>query len=106
MNSQSALLLMLENEDEEANLIACRSINAIADQKSKILRLDGEIVTDIAPSLRGWEASASRRYFEAVYAYLPRIYRFGNHSQHGEMAPESEGGKICQIYPPYSIKHR
>lgn len=88
MKSQSALLLLLENEDEEAILIARRSVNAIADQKNKILGLDGEMITDIAISLRGWEAVASRRYNEAVYAYLPKWYRFEN-DQTEEMAPFS-----------------
>lgn len=81
MDNQAALLLALQDEDERANRIAQSVINAIADHKSKIMKLEGNIVADIAPSLRGWEGAASRRYFQSIAAYLPEKYRFENRSQ-------------------------
>lgn len=82
MDNQIALLLSLENEDVRANRIAQRAINAITDHKQKIAALEGKIVADIAPSLRGWEGAASRRYFEALSNYLPEKYRFESRSKH------------------------
>lgn len=82
MDNQSALLLTLKNGDERANRIAQRAINAIADHRKKIQSLDGEVITDIAPSLRGWEGAATRRYFEAVSVYLPEEFQFKKRSQH------------------------
>lgn len=82
MDNQAALLLTLQNEDMRANRIAQSVANALADYKSKVMKLEGNIVADISPSLRGWEGAASRRYFESMSAYLPEKYRFENRSQH------------------------
>lgn len=82
MDNQTALLLMLKNNDERANRIAKSVVNAIADHKNKIFKLKGDIVADIAPSLRGWEGAASRRYFQSISAYLPSSYQFEKRSKH------------------------
>lgn len=81
MDNQTALLLALHSEDQTANRIARSSINAIDDHKNKVMQLEGVVVADIAPSLRGWEGAASRRYFQALVAYLPEKYRFDSRSQ-------------------------
>lgn len=81
MDNQTALLLTLQSDDDRANRIAKSVINAIADHKNKVMKLEGSIVADIAPSLRGWEGAASRRYFQALAAYLPEKYRFESRSQ-------------------------
>lgn len=85
MDNQTALLLTLKNEDDRANRISKRAINAIVDHKSKLLKLEGQIINDIAPSLRGWEGAASKRYFEALSAYLPDKYKFERRSQNPAM---------------------
>lgn len=82
MDNQTALLLALQNNDARANRIAQSVMNAIADHKAKVDKLEGRIVADIAPSLRGWEGAASRRYFQALNEYLPVKYRFEGRSQH------------------------
>lgn len=87
MDNQAALLLILKNDDDRANRIAQRAINAIADHQAKILQLEGEIVNDIGPSLRGWEGAASKRYFEAISAYLPEEYQFKIRSKHPAKDP-------------------
>src|SRR5699024_1579235 len=74
LDNQTALLLSLESNDARAIRIAKSAINAIADHKIKISKLEGKIVPDIAPSLRGWEGAASRRYFQAISAFLPKKY--------------------------------
>lgn len=87
MDNQVALLLMLKNEDDRATRIAKSVVNAIADHKNKVLSLEGEIVADIAPSLRGWEGAASRRYFQAISAYLPESYQFEIRAKHPATDP-------------------
>jgi len=87
LDNQSALLLMMKGEDTRKNNIIATAINAIADHKKKILLLEGEIVADIAPSLRGWEGAASRRYFQAVSTLLPEKYTFERRSQNPAQDP-------------------
>lgn len=52
------------------------NIARLADYKDKISRLQGEIVSDIAPSLRGWEGAASKIYFDTLSTFMPEEYRF------------------------------
>jgi len=82
MDTQIALLLTLETEGERAPRIIQRAINALEDHKNKIARVEGEVVAEVAPSLRGWEGAASRRYFQALAAALPEAYRFETRSKH------------------------
>jgi len=82
MDTQQAVLLALESEDEKTQRLIQRAINALEDHKHKIARAAGEVISDVAPSLRGWEGAASRRYFEAVSAVLPEEYRFDSRSKH------------------------
>jgi CRISPR-associated protein Cas1 len=81
LNSQSALLLSLAGQDERQERIIRRAINAMADHRAKILLAEGEIVSDIAPSLRGWEGAAGRRYFQAIAEFMPESYAFSKRSQ-------------------------
>lgn len=52
------------------------------DYKNKVLKLQGEIVNDIAPTLRGWEGAASKVYFETLGLWVPDYYSFKQRSQH------------------------
>jgi CRISPR-associated protein Cas1 len=81
LNTQSALLLSLEGDDR-TNRIVRRALNAIADHRQKILLVEGEIVSDVAPTLRGWEGAAGRRYFEAIAEFMPPTYHFAKRSKH------------------------
>lgn len=54
-------------------------LDAIRD---KIGTIQGEMVADVAPKLRGLEGTASRIYFEAMNIFIPREYRFAQRSQH------------------------
>lgn len=82
MDSQIALLLALETDDERALRIIQRAINALEDHKNKLSQAEGEVISDVAPSFRGWEGAASRRYFQAVAEVLPPAYRFESRSKH------------------------
>lgn len=57
-------------------------ITSLKDYISKVKQLEGEVVSDIAAGLRGWEGVASRKYFSAISMMLPEQYRFKERSQH------------------------
>ena len=60
IENQQALILLLRKEDDRSKRIAERSINRMEDYCNKIKTLQGEIVNDIAATLRGWEGQASK----------------------------------------------
>ncbi len=80
ISNQQALLLMLsadgyDNEVEKAN-------RRLEDYRTKIQFISGKVVSDIAPTLRGWEGVSSRIYFDVLNLFLPTEYRFEKRSQH------------------------
>lgn len=85
IENQQALLLMMKIPDEATNNKVQRAIRRLEDYRTKITSLDGEIVTDIASNLRGWEGVASSIYFEALNLFIPPQYRFAQRSQHPAM---------------------
>lgn len=87
MDTQIALLLAMDPEAESSRQLLQRAINALEDHKHKLLRLEGEVVADIAPSVRGWEGAASRRYFQAISSVLPEAYQFSGRSQNPATDP-------------------
>jgi len=87
IDNQIALLLTLDTDDDRLNRIIKRSIRAMMDYKGKLAQLQGNIVPDIATSLRGWEGAASKRYFEAIAEYMPSFYRFQGRTQHPAADP-------------------
>lgn len=83
INHQVAMLLSLKtSQDEVEKRKLSTAINSIEDYKNKIRKATGETVSDIAPSLRGWEGAASRRYFQSLSFCLPADYQFAKRSQH------------------------
>lgn len=82
IENQQAMLLMLKCDDTNIEKEMKRSINRMEDYRTKIDQIDGEIVTDISPTLRGWEGIASKIYFEVLNSFLPETYRFKQRSQH------------------------
>lgn len=85
IDNQIALLLSFNPRDIETERMVNKNISRLEDYKTKIKGLEGEIVSDIAPSLRGWEGAASRIYFETVNIFLPEEYRVEGRSQHPAM---------------------
>ena len=82
MNNQIALIWSLDvSISEERNNID-KVVKRIQDYRNKISDLKSEIISDIAPSLRGWEGNASRNYFSIINLTLPEKYKFNGRSQH------------------------
>jgi len=82
INNQVALLLTYTNQDTEKQKEIEKAISRLEDYRNKIESLKGEVVSDIAPTLRGWEGVSSKIYFEIISALLPEKYRFESRSQH------------------------
>lgn len=85
IENQQAMLLMLSADNAAMQKAVDKAINRLEDYRSKIKALQGEIVSDIAPTLRGWEGAASKIYFDAINMFLPDEYRFDRRSQHPAM---------------------
>ncbi len=85
IENQQALLLMILTEDDVSKRKSQKAIARLEDYKTKILHLEGEIVSDIAHSLRGWEGVASKIYFEALNDVLPQELRFATRTQRPAM---------------------
>ena len=82
MENQQALMLLLQTEDPAEKAIVEKNIARLEDYRNKVLHLDGDVVNDVAPTLRGWEGQASRIYFSTINMFLPEQYRFEQRSQH------------------------
>lgn len=87
IENQQALILMMLTQNAEEKQRTDRAINRLEDYRSKIKKLDGEIVQDIAPTLRGWEGVASKMYFEALNMFIPEKFRFDSRTQHPAKDP-------------------
>lgn len=81
IENQQALLLMLRSDEAVDKASINKAITRLEDYRCKVRSLDGEIISDVAPSLRGWEGQASKVYFEALNHFLPENLRFGCRSQ-------------------------
>jgi len=84
MENQQALMLLFCKQDG-VDVDVDKNIARIEDYRSKVKALKGEIVNDIAPSLRGWEGRAASIYFSTINAFLPESLRFKERSQHPAM---------------------
>ncbi len=86
IQNQQALLLMMDASPSPALQQAMdKSINRLEDYRTKIAALDGEIVSDISATLRGWEGVASKIYFDTINLFIPEKYRFSSRTQHPAM---------------------
>lgn len=79
IDTQLAVLLGLQ-PDKEENLrlhnLFKSAINSMEDYKSKLDRAEAEFLSDIAPSIRGWEGAAGRKYFQTLSLLLPQKLQF------------------------------
>lgn len=85
MENQQALMLLLQPRDTGLERERKRNIDRIEDYRNKVNNLEGETVSDVAATLRGWEGQASRIYFSTIVKYLPEEYQFEQRSQHPAM---------------------
>lgn len=81
IENQQALMLLFNN-DEHTEVDSEKNIARLEDYRNKIRALNGDIVNDIAPMLRGWEGQASRIYFSTINSFLPEQFRFNVRTQH------------------------
>lgn len=83
INNQVAMLLSLQTAQiDPVKRKLAAAISSMEDHKNKVRKSTGESVSDIAPSIRGWEGAASRRYFESISLCLPEKYQFSERSKH------------------------
>lgn len=82
IDNQIGLLLTLDAETDLQKNIREKNLNRLRDYLVKLEGIDAPFVSDIAPTLRGWEGAASRAYFETINQYLPQEYRFEERTQH------------------------
>lgn len=85
IENQQALILALNPNEEGLTNPLSKAISRLEDYRNKISSLQGDIVPDIASTLRGWEGVSSKIYFDALNSYLPTEYRFEQRSQHPAM---------------------
>ncbi|MGM9745875.1 MAG: CRISPR-associated endonuclease Cas1 [Paludibacteraceae bacterium] len=82
IENQQALLLMMSTKAVETEQMVQKAIQKLEDYRTKINSIDGDIVSDVAAKLRGWEGLASKIYFDVMNHFLPEEYRFEQRSQH------------------------
>lgn len=85
IENQQALLLMMIPRTTDVEKEVNKSVNRLEDYRTKVQGIDGEIVSDVAPTLRGWEGLSSRIYFKTLNLFFPEKYRFEVRSQHPAM---------------------
>lgn len=85
IENQQAMVLMFKHDDDVSKRIAEKCIVRLEDYRKKVSCLSGEIVSEIAAQLRGWEGQASRIYFQTLNEFIPAKYRFENRSQRPAM---------------------
>lgn len=78
IDTQIAILLTFRpgGTHQKYDAIFKSSINSMEDYKGKIATLEGEYISDIAPTLRGWEGAGSKRYFQCLALLMPGDYHF------------------------------
>ena len=81
INNQIAILLLFQPlDDNKLQTVLKKAINSMEEHKTKISKIEGEHISDIAPSVRGWEGAAAKRYFQGLNEILPEKYRFEKRS--------------------------
>lgn len=124
IDAQIALLLAFQpgyDENLKLHNTFKFSINSLEDYKNKASVTEGDFVSDIAASLRGWEGAAGRKYFQCISSILPSFYKFNNRDRlpakdpfnallnyaYGMLYSKVEGALIKAGIDPYiGIFHR
>lgn len=85
-NQQALILMMMPDESIDRKEID-KAINRLEDYRTKIHTLDGDIVSDVSATLRGWEGVSAKIYFDMLNMFIPEEFRFKSRSQHPAMDP-------------------
>ena len=82
IDNQEAMLLMVKKRTTEEERQVETAMRRLDRYKEKLAGVDGDMLRDVAPTLRGIEGSASRLYFETMNLFIPERFRFRERSQH------------------------
>lgn len=82
VDNQQALLLTFPTDDLATSNRLQTALRRLEDYRTKLGTIQGEVISDVAATLRGWEGVASKIYFDALNMFLPDDYRFPARSQH------------------------
>jgi CRISPR-associated protein Cas1 len=81
-DNQVALLLSLAPMEWVHQNKLDKAITKINDYKTKIKGIGADVISQAAPTLRGWEGAASRTYFSVINLMMPDEYKFEGRTQH------------------------
>lgn len=87
IENQQGIILIMNSSNAIDSKITNKAINRLEDYRTKIKNLSGEIVSDIAATLRGWEGVSSKIYFEVLNNFIPDNLRFEQRSQYPALDP-------------------
>jgi CRISPR-associated protein Cas1 len=82
IENQQALLWTFAASQPELNGAIEKTVLRLDNYRKKVKDLQGDMVSDIAAQLRGWEGIVSKLYFEQMNLFLPERYRFDQRTQH------------------------
>jgi len=82
ISNQIALLLAYYPDEKPLQTEFDTVINRLEDYRKKVETVKGDIIPQVAHTLRGWEGSASRNYFSLLGKILPEQYQSSGRSQH------------------------
>lgn len=85
MENQQAFILTMKIDEIKTQRLVDRAIQRIEDYKQKVKLLQADVISTIAPTLRGWEGQSSKIYFETLNLFIPEELRFLQRSQHPAM---------------------
>jgi CRISPR-associated protein Cas1 len=86
IDNQIALIYSFDTQgDNEKTETVKKAVRKLNDYKTKIDSLQADLVTEIAPGLRGWEGNSSRIYFQTINRFIPEKYQFERRTQNPAM---------------------
>lgn len=80
--NQQAMILTMNVQDTVTQNRVDAAVRRMNDYMLKIAGIQGEVMSDVAAALRGWEGLASKVYFETLNLFIPEEYRFEKRTQH------------------------
>lgn len=87
INAQVAILLAFRPLEPPGFHVFGSAINALSDYGDKIRATEGITLSELKPTLRGWEGAASKRYFECMRSIIPSFYGFQKRAQYPATDP-------------------
>ena len=81
IDNQVAIILSFMPDDDIRQEKIKTAIRKLNDYKTKISSLQATVVSEVAPSLRGWEGAASKIYFSIIALFISPDLFSGTRSQ-------------------------